>query len=201
MQNIIQNPSFIHDKFQHWFQEACEKEISNPNAMALSTATVNAIPSVRMVLMKHFDENLNVHFFTNYESRKGDELNTNPKAALLFYWKSLDRQIRIEGDINKLSREDSDEYYQSRPRMSRIGVWASQQSRELESMELLRDKVDEFDKKYHDDDVPCPDYWGGYCLTPYYFEFWQDRRSRLHEREIYQLHDNKNNWQFKRLYP
>jgi len=185
--------------FKDWLSQAEKKEIRDPNAMQLATVAKNGMPSVRTVLLKDII-NGEFIFYTNYESRKSNEINETAKGAICFYWKSLNRQIRLIGSIKKVSKKVSDEYYNSRSRGSRIGAWASQQSRELESREILMNKVKLLESKYNDD-IPRPDFWGGFALKPVEFEFWQDGDFRLHDRFILKPTTVKNEWIAKRHYP
>jgi len=185
--------------FKDWLSQAEKKEIRDPNAMQLATVAKNGMPSVRTVLLKDII-NGEFIFYTNYESRKSNEINETAKGAICFYWKSLNRQIRLIGSIKKVSKKVSDEYYNSRSRGSRIGAWASQQSRELESRETLMNKVKLFESKYNDD-IPRPNFWGGFALKPVEFEFWQDGDFRLHDRFILKPTTVKNEWIAKRYYP
>ena len=168
--------------FKTWLSEAEKKEIRDPNAMQLATVSKNGMPSVRTVLLKDII-NGDFVFYTNYESRKSEEINETAKGAICFYWKSLNRQVRLVGSIQKVSDEISDEYYQSRSKGSRIGAWASKQSKELESREILMEEVKLFEAKYNDD-IPRPSFWGGFALKPVEFEFWEDGDFRLHDRFI-----------------
>ena len=185
--------------FKDWLSQAEKKEIRDPNAMQLATVAKNGMPSVRTVLLKDIIKGEFI-FYTNYESRKSNEINETAKGAICFYWKSLNRQIRLTGSIKKVSKKVSDEYYNSRSRGSRIGAWASQQSRELESREILMNKVKLFESKYNDD-IPRPNFWGGFALKPVEFEFWQDGDYRLHDRFILKPTTVKNEWIAKRYYP
>ena len=185
--------------FKDWLSQAEKKEIRDPNAMQLATVAKNGMPSVRTVLLKDII-NGEFIFYTNYESRKSNEINETAKGAICFYWKSLNRQIRLTGSIKKVSKKVSDVYYNSRSRGSRIGAWASQQSRELESREILLNKVKLFEAKYNDD-IPRPNFWGGFALKPVEFEFWEDGDFRLHDRFILKPTTVKNEWIAKRYYP
>ena len=171
-------------QFDMWFEEAKASELTLPEAVALATATSDGRPSVRMVLVKQCDQDGFV-FFTNRESRKVDELAENPRAALLFHWKSLGRQVRIEGTVEAVSDEVSRAYFDSRPRGSRLSAWASPQSKKIPDRAFLEDRVAELDRKYPEDDVPLPDFWGGYRVIPDQFEFWVNRDDRLHDRFLY----------------
>ncbi|HUA77439.1 MAG TPA: pyridoxamine 5'-phosphate oxidase [Acetobacteraceae bacterium] len=170
--------------FREWFAAAAAAEPDNTNAMTLATATADGMPSARIVLLKGWDESGFV-FYTNLGSRKGTELSDNPRAALLFYWKSLSRQIRIEGTAALVSGAEADEYYASRPRLSRIGAWASEQSRPLASRAGLEARVAEIEARYPDETVPRPPFWSGFRLTPARFEFWEERPFRLHDRRTF----------------
>ena len=185
--------------FKNWLSEAEKNEIRDPNAMQLATVSKNGMPSVRTVLLKDIIDTSFV-FYTNYESRKSNEINETAKGAICFYWKSLNRQVRLTGSINKVSDQVSDKYYQSRSRGSRIGAWASKQSRELESREVLMDKVKLLESKY-DEDIPRPTFWGGFALKPDEFEFWEDGDFRLHDRFVLKPTALKNEWTAKRYYP
>ena len=179
--------------FEKWFVEAKSNEINDPNALALGTATKEGIPSVRMVLLKGFDENGFV-FYTNLNSQKGDEIKKNPNATMCFHWKSLLRQIRITGTLKLVDKKVADEYYNSRAYESRIGAWASKQSSILKSREELLSSLKNFKKKYKDkDNVPRPDHWSGWNLKPSSIEFWLDGENRIHERLKYTLNE-KNIW-------
>lgn len=192
--SVDQNPF---KQFDIWFNEAIGAEMLEPNAMVLSTSNIEGKPSSRVVLLKNFNE-LGFVFYTNYESRKANEIDENPNASLLFYWDKLERQIRIEGKIEKVSFEESNEYFQSRPYTSRIGAWASKQSNLLKSRFSLMKDVALLMAKYPKD-VPLPPYWGGYRLKPTRFEFWQGRQSRLHDR--IQFNFDGDTWKIQRLYP
>lgn len=170
--------------FRRWFAFAKRARLHQPHAFSIATATPDGKPSSRMVLLKGFDEQGFV-FYTNYESRKGEELAANGHAALLFFWSELHRQVRIEGSIAKVSREESERYFHSRPRGSQLGAWASHQSRPLASREELMRREKEFEQQYAGLPVPLPPYWGGFRITPARFEFWQGRAYRLHDRFVY----------------
>ena len=184
-------------QFDSWFAEALKAEVPEPNAMTLATCDASGRPSARVVLIKGVDERGMV-FFTNYQSRKGQDLAANNRAALLFFWPELERQIRIEGRVETVSAADSDEYYQSRPPLSRIGAWASPQSQILPSRTDLEARFAAFAAE-HGDNPPRPAHWGGYRVVPSFFEFWQGRRSRLHDRICYRLGDKE--WKLERLAP
>lgn len=185
--------------FKNWLSEAEKNEIRDPNAMQLATVSKNGMPSVRTVLLKDIIDTSFV-FYTNYESRKSNEINETAKGAICFYWKSLNRQVRLTGSINKVSDQVSDKYYQSRSRGSRIGAWASKQSRELESREVLMEKVKLLESKY-DEDIPRPTFWGGFALKPDEFEFWEDGDFRLHDRFVLKPTALENEWIARRYYP
>ena len=179
--------------FEKWFVEAKSNEINDPNALALGTATKEGIPSVRMVLLKGFDENGFV-FYTNLNSQKGDEIKKNPNATMCFHWKSLLRQIRIVGTLNQVDDKTADDYYKTRAYESRIGAWASKQSSVLKNRDELLNSLENFKKKYNDkDNVPRPSHWSGWNLTPSSIEFWLDGDNRIHERLKYSL-DSSNSW-------
>lgn len=194
--DILKDPV---QQFEKWFNEAVSDKIVEPNVMHLSTVGNNGRPSGRIVLLKGFDENGFV-FYTNYDSRKGEELKHNNFASLTFLWLELYRQVRIEGKVTPVSAEESDNYFKSRPKGSQIGAVASAQSRILESRETLEKKAEELEKKYRDEPVPRPENWGGYCLKPDYIEFWQGRANRLHDRILYTI-NNKGEWIIERLFP
>ena len=185
--------------FKKWLSEAEKTEPRDPNAMQLATVAKNGMPSVRTVLLKDII-NGDFVFYTNYESRKSNEILDTSKGAICFYWKSLNRQVRLVGSIKKVSDEVSDNYYKSRSRGSRIGAWSSKQSRELDSRNTLMEEVKAFEAKYPNN-VPRPNFWGGFALTPIEFEFWEDGDFRLHNRFILKPTEKKNQWTAKRYYP
>jgi pyridoxamine 5'-phosphate oxidase len=186
--------------FQQWFEEARASEPNDPEAMALATVDADGLPDVRMVLLKGFDEK-GLVFYTNEESAKGREMAVTPKAAALFHWKSLRRQIRVRGLISPVSEETSDAYFKSRPRDSRIGAWASQQSRPLESRFAFEKAIAFYAAKFAVGEVPRPPHWRGYLLTPVAFEFWRDRPFRLHDRVQFSRSAPTDPWRSQRLYP
>ncbi len=186
------------EQFSKWFNEALSGDFVDPNAFALSTVSEQGRPSSRILLIKGFDSRGFI-FYTNYESRKGGELLKNPYASMLFFWDKFERQVRIEGKVLKLSAEESDKYFQSRPYTSRLGAWASEQSKVLKSRFTLVRKVASLMLKYKTS-VPLPPFWGGYLLVPDSFEFWQGRESRLHDRFRYELQSD-GTWKIDRLYP
>lgn len=186
------------DLFGEWFKAAEESGIFLAEATALATATPDGFPSVRMVLLKGADPRGFV-FYTNYASRKATELDTNPQASLCFHWAVLERQVRIEGTVERVSKEESEAYYRSRARGSRIGAWASRQSDPLPSRGVLEERVQRFEKEYPGDEVPLPPFWGGYLLRPSRIEFWQGKADRLHERLVFTREGDS--WTTTRLYP
>jgi pyridoxamine 5'-phosphate oxidase len=186
-------------QFNRWFDEAAgSKAFMMPNAMTLSTATKTGKPSARVVLLKGFDENGFV-FYTNYNSRKGKELEKNPYANLLFYWDKLERQVRIEGKVKKITKAESEKYFGTRPYESRLGAWASNQSSVIKDRLILDNSYLKYREKYPQN-VPLPSYWGGYRLIPVSFEFWQGRTNRLHDRLRYTT-KGKSGWKIQRLAP
>lgn len=186
-------------QFAAWFERTQSAGIRAPEAVALATATHDGRPSMRMVLLKQFDAHGFV-FFSNYESRKGRELATNPHAALLFYWDALGRQVRIEGDVQRLDNDESAEYIRRRPRASQLSALASPQSKTIESRDLLEQRVAVLAARYDGQELPLPDAWGGFRLVPESFEFWQHREDRLHDRLLYRL-GLDGEWRSERLAP
>ena len=185
--------------FDEWFAKAKASEPNDPNAMALATADSIGNPSVRMVLLKGHDRD-GFAFFTNEESSKGKELKENPSAALLFHWKTLRRQVRIEGKVERVSDDDADAYFATRSRDSQLGAWASDQSKPLESRKVFEERYEEMKARFEGQSVPRPPYWGGFRLIPLVFEFWQDRPHRLHERQVF-LAQKDGSWNEGFLYP
>uniref|UniRef100_A0AAV2LDE1 pyridoxal 5'-phosphate synthase n=1 Tax=Knipowitschia caucasica TaxID=637954 RepID=A0AAV2LDE1_KNICA len=199
-------------QFKNWFDAAVEcPEIGEANAMCIATATKEGRPSARMVLLKGYN-NEGFRFFSNYESRKGFELETNPYACLVFYWEPLNRQIRIEGTVDKIPHQLSSDYFHSRPKSSQIGAVVSRQSTPVPNRDYLRQKDAELVEKYKDCEVPMPDYWGGYMVKPYMIEFWQGQTNRLHDRIVFTKlkpgeelgefqHMGEEGWVYQRLSP
>ena len=192
--------------FQEWFADAEKHELNDPNAMALATVDSTGLPNARMVLLKGVDDpddgpRRGFVFYTNFESAKGQELLGNSKAALLFHWKSLRRQVRIRGDVTEVSDAEADAYFNSRPRGSRIGAWASDQSRPLESRFALEKSVATFTAKFHIGEVPRPPHWSGFRVIPLEIEFWHDRPFRLHERVVFRRAEPVSSWTKGRLFP
>jgi len=192
--NIDKNPF---SQFKQWFDLVLKADIIEPNAMTIATATKTGMPSARVVLLKVFDES-GFTFFTNYGSRKGKELFENPFASLLFWWREFERQVRIEGKIEKISRKESEEYFQFRPLKSRYGALASDQSEVVKNREVLEKKFVELEKQFGEN-PPTPENWGGYKLIPTRFEFWQGRQDRLHDRICYEKVND--DWMIYRLQP
>lgn len=186
-------------QFQAWFDDAIAAKLPLPEAMNLATATPEGRPSSRMVLLKQVDDDGFV-FFTNYHSAKAQQLESNPYAALVFYWPQLDRQVRVEGKVERTSVAESAEYFQTRPRESQIGAWASPQSNVIAGREVLEERARELEEYYRDREIECPGHWGGYRLRPNRIEFWKSRVGRLHDRILYEL-DSDNAWMIKRLAP
>ncbi|MDF2702200.1 MAG: Pyridoxamine 5-phosphate oxidase [Rubrobacteraceae bacterium] len=185
-------------QFQRWFGEALAADLHEPNAMILATATPDGRPSARVVLLKGFDERGFV-FYTNYEGRKGGELEANPYCALVFYWGELERQVRVEGHARRVPEKESDEYFRNRPRGSQLGARVSEQSRPVGGREALEEKLRWLEAEYEGREVPRPQFWGGYRVEPDSIEFWQGRENRLHDRLRYRLSDGE--WGRERLQP
>ncbi|MFZ9660239.1 MAG: pyridoxamine 5'-phosphate oxidase [Chitinophagaceae bacterium] len=186
------------EQFARWWEEAINSEIPEVNAMTLSTASKLGRPSSRIVLLKGYDEQGFV-FFTNYESRKGQDIAENPNVSLLFFWKELERQIRIDGTVTKVTVEESDEYFASRPKGSKIGAWASPQSQVIATRHLLEKRSAGYEMEFKGDDIPRPEHWGGYRVKPFRIEFWQGRENRLHDRIQYEWQSK--GWIRSRLAP
>ena len=187
-------------QFEHWFGEAKSACLKEPNAMTLATVDAQGQPSARIVLLKGIEEDTFL-FYTNYESRKGRELAANPRCALTFFWAELERQVRVEGSVEKVSQEKSAAYFKGRPKGSRLGAIVSQQSAELPSREPLEERLAELEQRFaHTDDVPMPEFWGGYRVKPHLVEFWQGRTNRLHDRILYRL-EPSGTWRIGRLSP
>lgn len=192
------NPNPIR-QFQAWFDDAKAAGLPLPEAMTVATATQDGRPSARLLLLKQVDEDGFV-FFTNYHSAKAQDLDHNPYAALVFWWASLERQVRIEGTVTRTARQESQEYFQTRPRESQIGAWASPQSEVIDGREVLETRTRELEEKYSGREVDCPEHWGGYRLSPQRIEFWKGRVGRLHDRILYEREAN-GQWAIKRLAP
>ncbi len=186
------------EQFRGWFGEALAADLHEPNAMTLATATPDGRPSARVVLLKGFDERGFV-FYTNYEGRKSRELEANPRAALLFYWGELERQVRVEGIVSRVPDKESDAYFAARPRGSQLGAWASEQSRPVRYRGALEKRLREIESEYEGREVPRPAFWGGYRVVPETMEFWQGRENRLHDRLRYRRAEG--GWKIERLQP
>lgn len=186
-------------QFERWFQEAINAKIDLPDAMTLATATRDGMPSARIVLLRGHDERGFV-FYTDYESQKGEELAENPNAALVFYWRELDRQVRITGGVSKVSRDNSNNYFQTRPVDSRLAALASKQSEVIPNRAVLEERFKELAAQYQDENIPLPSDWGGYRLSPDMIEFWSGRPSRLHDRLRY-TRQSDDNWRIERISP
>lgn len=205
--DVASNPI---DQFTRWWNEAVASQIDEVNAMTLATVNAAGVPAARIVLLKGYNPEGFI-FFTNYESDKGKNLAQNPNAALVFFWKELERQIRIEGTVQKVSTEESDRYFNSRPASSRIGAWASPQSAVIENRLVIEQNVERYSSIFANDSIERPDHWGGYIVKPTSIEFWQGRSSRLHDRIRYKLETNDYNattdtrtdanWKIERLAP
>lgn len=185
--------------FSSWFKEVEEAGgVEEANAMTLTTFGLDGFPKARIVLLKQFDNDGFV-FYTNYQSEKGKAIANDNKVCISFFWPNLERQVIIKGEVDKISKEGSNDYFQSRPRGSQLGAWASDQSNVVESREILEEKLASLEKKYQDKEIPKPDFWGGFCVKPIEFEFWQGRPNRLHDRIRYVA--KKNTWKRERLSP
>lgn len=187
------------EQFQVWFEQALAAQVPEANAMTLATATAAGMPSARIVLLKGCDRQGFV-FFTNYESHKGQELAQNPQAALVFWWAELERQVRVAGTVAKVSEQESDAYFYSRPTGSRLGAWASQQSQVISGREVLEHRLQALTQQYQNQEIPRPPHWGGYRVQPSTIEFWQGRPSRLHDRLCY-VRQADGSWRIERLSP
>jgi pyridoxamine 5'-phosphate oxidase len=188
-------------QFQMWFSEAQQSGLPEPNAMTLATSTSDGYCTARIVLLKEMDENGFV-FYTNYESRKGRDLTENPHASLVFYWAELERQVRIEGRVERVPRQQSEAYFKSRPRGSRLGAWVSHQSEVIQSRRMLEARLRDLEARYAGtDEIPMPDYWGGFRVRPHSIEFWQGRPNRLHDRLRYLRNSEDEQWRIERLGP
>ena len=186
-------------QFEYWWQDACNSDILEVNAMTLSTASADGLPAARIVLLKGYNAS-GFQFFTNYESFKGRQLLENPRACLVFFWKELERQIRVTGLVENLSKKESDDYFISRPTGSQIGAWASPQSQVIESSDWLINRANQFEAKFSETSISRPSQWGGYLVRPVTIEFWQGRPNRLHDRLLYTLQEN-GEWTIERLAP
>jgi len=186
-------------QFELWFNQAINAGLREPNAMALATTGSDMLPNIRTVLLKIFDESGFV-FFSNYKSKKAQDIEENPQAGILFPWLDLDRQVKIEGDIEKISSKESLKYFLSRPKGSQLGAWVSHQSEVVSSRSLLEAKFNEIKNKFVKGEIPFPDFWGGYIVKPKKIEFWQAGTNRLHDRFVYTLQEN-GSWDIERLAP
>jgi pyridoxamine 5'-phosphate oxidase len=185
-------------QFHEWFEKVIDADLHEPNAMILATVTADGKPSARTVLLKGYDERGFI-FYTNYEGRKANEIEANPRCSILFYWGELERQVRIEGRASRLSGEESDAYFASRPRGSRLAAWASEQSSPVENRSVLEERVRALEDEYEGREIPRPPFWGGYRVEPNTIEFWQGRENRLHDRLVYRREDGA--WRIERLQP
>ena len=188
------------EQFTQWFQQAVDAGYPEPNAMSIATATSNAAPSLRTVLLKYFDNDGFV-FFSNYQSRKAQELEENPQVSLLFPWITLERQVVVIGSAEKISHEESLKYFKSRPHDSQLGAWVSAQSSVIPDREFLTTKLDELNKQFAPGEVPLPEFWGGYRVVPHHVEFWQGGSGRLHDRLLYTRESSDADWKINRLSP
>lgn len=186
------------DQFSDWWNEAVNSQIEEVNAMTLATATPEGVPSARIVLLKGFSYE-GFKFYTNYQSHKGTELAINPRAALVFFWKELERQVRIEGTVEKLSEADGEAYFKIRPAASKIGAWASPQSAPIAGRHIIEENVRRYQAQFGEENIPKPPHWGGYIVKPLKIEFWQGRRSRLHDRIQYTRQMEE--WRIERIAP
>jgi len=188
------------EQFECWFDDCKKAKILEPNAMILATVGATGLPSQRTVLLKNLNENGFV-FYTNYMSRKGTELDAHPKASLLFSWLQLERQVIVQGEVERVSRKETEAYFASRPRFSQLGAWASRQSKEVESREVLEERFALYKERFEERDVPTPDFWGGYRVKPLMVEFWQGGCGRMHDRLRFERRDFTENWAVKRYSP
>ncbi len=195
--DILPNPL---QQFHRWFQEALSSGLPEPNAMHISTVDANNRPSSRIVLLKELDEK-GFLFYTNYHSKKGQDMEVNPYVSLTFFWVELERQVRIEGRAERVTQQESDDYFAIRPRGSQLGAWVSNQSEVLPNREILVDKLAAYEQKFEGMDIPRPPHWGGYRVLPHRVEFWQGRPNRLHDRLSYELDAEKTTWAIERLSP
>ena len=187
------------DQFELWFQQAVDAKIDLPDAMTLATASKDGLPSARIILLRGFDDR-GLVFFTDYQSQKGQELAENPRAALVFYWRELDRQIRVSGTVNTVSHEESEKYFRSRPVGSQLAALASNQGEVIPDRQKLESKYKQLAETYRHKEIPLPSYWGGFRLSPHWFEFWQGRPNRLHDRLRYTRRSDEG-WKIERLSP
>ncbi len=187
-------------QFQTWFDAANEAQVPEPNSMVVATASAEGRPSGRVVLMRGFDDRGFV-FYTNYESRKGSDLAANPFASAVWFWQGMERQIRVEGSVERVDPAESDDYWRGRPRMSKLGAWVSDQSAAVESRGALETEMEALKQRFPDDEIPRPPHWGGFRIIPTVIEFWQGRRSRLHDRVVYRRDSRDAAWEIVRLSP
>lgn len=198
-ENTLEKSPFV--LFSNWFKEVEEAGgVEEANAMTITTNGLDGFPKARIVLLKHYDEKGFV-FYTNYESEKGKAIEANNKVCISFFWPNLERQVIIKGEIVKISDKRSNEYFQSRPRGSQLGAWASAQSNVISNRDVLEKTLADLEEKYKDTIIPKPDFWGGYCVKPITFEFWQGRPNRLHDRIRFESEDSDNDWKIERLSP
>ncbi|UTW64714.1 pyridoxamine 5'-phosphate oxidase [bacterium SCSIO 12741] len=195
LESVEDNPI---NQLEKWITEAVDSQLLEPNAMSVSTVSTNGEPTSRVVYLRGLDDK-GLRFYTNYLSRKGQDVESHHQVALLFFHAELERQVRVNGRIEKLSEEESDAYFNARPVESKLGAWASEQSQEIASRQTLKNRLEEFRQKFSDD-VPRPPHWGGYLVVPHRMEFWQGRPARLHDRMVYTL-EEASNWTLKRLAP
>jgi pyridoxamine 5'-phosphate oxidase len=187
-------------QFQRWYEAAVARDVLDADAMIVATATSDGRPSARAVLLRGFDER-GFAFFTSFDSRKGREVDANPHAAVVFHWPEMRRQVRATGSVERVSREDAEQYWSNRPRVSRISAWASQQSAPIVSRAALDERAREVEQRFADGDVPLPPFWGGYRVVPDEFEFWQHQENRLHDRLRYRRTADRTTWAIERLQP